>query len=54
MRALQRQQGHAQRAEQLRAGWNHDLAADTMRERMADGAIQSDAALQKNFFADVA
>ena len=54
VRALQRQQGHAQRAEQLRAGRDHDLAADAMSEGVADGAIQSDAALQKNFFADVA
>ena len=54
MRSLQRQQADAQGAEQLRAGWNHHLPADAMGESMADGAIESYAALQENFLADAA
>ena len=50
----EREQRHSQRAEQLRAGRNHHLAADAMSERVSDRVIQSDAPLQENLLAYIA
>jgi hypothetical protein len=51
--SFQSEEPDPQRAEQFRAGRDHDLAADAVGERIPDGTVQRDAALQKYFLPHV-
>ena len=51
---FQGQEPDSQCSEQFGAGWDHDLATDTVGEGVSDGAVQRDTALEKNFLPDIA
>ena len=52
--SFQGEEPDPERAEQFRAGRDHDLTADTVGEGIADRAVQRDATLQEDFLSHVA